>query len=423
MHRLTRLVKETCQRFSLLKKGEKALVGFSGGPDSLALMEVLSELGFSLAAAHVNYNLRGEESLSDERFVVDYCRRRKIRLHILRVPEGYFKNKNIQIVARKIRYSFFKKLVQKNGYQKVAVGHNLDDLVETVLLRFFKSPSIFSIGGFLPKTGILVRPLIRVPRFLIEDYLKKRGLSWRVDSSNLKPVYLRNFIRLEIVPLVEKVNPSFREAVWALSRQAFFEKKYWFDRMKPVVDAFLKGNPVKFKHIEAVWFFYFLLKEIGAKPGFKKLEEFLNVVSKTGRRLEIAPGFFVLHDYSGLVKWEDVKDFSIPLDWNREIFIKEVSKKVYIGENPPAEYIEVKIKRSSIKGEVFARNWRPGDRMKLNGMKKKLKKIWQELKVPLSIRRKIVVFCDQDRIICIPELGLVDDDYKGEGAYAGVKRG
>ena len=192
------------------------LVALSGGADSVALLHVLCALGYYCVAAHCNFHLRGEESNRDEAFCRALCEQLNIHLHVTHFDTmEYAKEKgvSIEMAARELRYAWFETLCQEEGYTCVAVAHHRDDNVETLLLNLVRGTGIAGLRGMKPINGLVVRPLLNVTRQDILSYLNIIGQSFVTDSTNLQDEYVRNKIRLQIIPLLEKINPQVSEKI------------------------------------------------------------------------------------------------------------------------------------------------------------------------------------------------------------------
>ncbi|MFZ5595710.1 MAG: tRNA lysidine(34) synthetase TilS [Bacillota bacterium] len=202
------------------------MVGVSGGPDSVSLLHLLlrlkDDLGFQLCAAHLNHMFRGEEAEADARLVADLAGEWKIPLISKRVNVPEFLKKSglsTQEGAREVRYRFLREAAAEFGAVRVALGHHADDQAETVLINILRGSGLSGISGIPPvRDGFYIRPLIAVRRCDIELYCRTFGISYREDSSNKKKYYLRNRIRLDLIPLLEEnYNPS---VVLSLNRMA-----------------------------------------------------------------------------------------------------------------------------------------------------------------------------------------------------------
>ncbi len=198
------------------KEGQEVLVAFSGGADSLALLHMLNVNGVNVYAAHCNFNLRGEESDSDEAFVRQFCEKYDVPLFVNSFDtKEYSKQEgvSIEMAARDLRYNWFQNLVKENGLDWIATGHHKDDSIETFFLNLIRGTGVKGLTGIKAVTGNIIRPLMSFSRKQLEAYCNENGLKYRTDSSNLESVYTRNKIRNEIIPLFQSLNPSFGDTM------------------------------------------------------------------------------------------------------------------------------------------------------------------------------------------------------------------
>ena len=200
----------------LLEAGGKVIVALSGGADSVALLLLLTELGYACEAAHCNFHLRGEESDRDEQFVRHLCEKRNIALHVIHfdtTQHAANRHISIEMAARELRYQWFETLRQELGAEAVAVAHHADDRVETFLLNLMRGTGINGLRGIRPRNGHIVRPLLCLTRDDLLHYLDRQGQSYVTDSTNLQDEYTRNKIRLNLLPLMQEINPSVRRSI------------------------------------------------------------------------------------------------------------------------------------------------------------------------------------------------------------------
>ncbi len=209
MAEFTAKVRAYIQKHNLLEVGKVALVGISGGADSVCLFYVLSALGYKVELAHVNFGLRGEESDADEAFVRHLALAHNTPLHIHRAQKK--ESGNTQQWARNVRYAFFEEICQSKSIEKVAVAHHQNDNFETALFNLVKGGNWRKLKGISPQNQRIVRPFLAVTRQEIEDYLALYGWSYRTDSSNAEDKYQRNFLRNRVVPLLRQLNPSLEQ--------------------------------------------------------------------------------------------------------------------------------------------------------------------------------------------------------------------
>ncbi|HDQ16318.1 MAG TPA: tRNA lysidine(34) synthetase TilS, partial [Bacteroidetes bacterium] len=200
----------------LISKDQKILVAISGGADSICLLDYLYKQGYSVAAAHCNFNLRGEDSDLDEYFVRDVIKKYNIELFVKSFQTEAFAKENkisIEMAARKLRYEWFEELSKENGFHKIATAHHSDDSVETILLNLAGKTGIKGLLGIPEKNGKLVRPLLKVAKTDILEYCNRNNLSFRDDKTNFETKYNRNKVRHLIIPEFEKINPAFSQNV------------------------------------------------------------------------------------------------------------------------------------------------------------------------------------------------------------------
>ena len=197
---------------------DKVLVALSGGADSVALLRVLLVLGYHCEAAHCNFHLRGEESDRDERFVNELCKGLGVTLHVTHFDTVAYASRHhvsIEMAAREMRYDWFEQLRKERGMAVIAVAHHRDDSVETLLLNLIRGTGIAGLTSMKPRNGFVVRPLLTVSRKDIESYLSEHGVSYVVDCTNLESVYIRNKIRLQVLPLLRSINPSVDHSIYS----------------------------------------------------------------------------------------------------------------------------------------------------------------------------------------------------------------
>jgi tRNA(Ile)-lysidine synthase len=196
----------------LWEREDKIIVGVSGGPDSVCLLNILTKLkdkyDFKIIIVHVNYNLRGKESLGDENFVRNLAKNYNLPIEVLNVKKNI---KATEEKMRDIRYRFFEKVRHENNFDAITVAHNQDDQAETFLLRIIRGSGLAGLASMKAKNGHIIRPLLETPRKEIIDYLKRNKLKHRIDKSNREERYLRNRIRHSLIPYLEKkFNPNIK---------------------------------------------------------------------------------------------------------------------------------------------------------------------------------------------------------------------
>jgi tRNA(Ile)-lysidine synthase len=447
----------------MLVSGDRVLVGVSGGPDSLALLHLLysleKELNSSLYLAHLNHMFRGKEAEEDARYVKKLARtfNLPLRSKSFDVPAFSKKEKlSEEVAARQIRYEFLSKTALQYKANKIALGHTEDDQIETILMRLIRGAGQEGLKG-IPPVRILnlrprieiVRPLIETSRSEIESYLTKHNLKARLDSSNLKPIYLRNKIRLELLPLLRKYNPKIKEVLLSTAEILKEEEEYLQRETEKVLNRIIKEKGKGRISLKLKTFSNYpkalqrrVLREAirfiqGDLQGFtfQHYENILKLVkeSPTGSQIDLPHNVAVQKDYGQLnifkKKLEKTPSFNyvlktpgitkVPeLDLRIEIklhpyhesavveglqrrlagarFKKGVGK---IGKDKMSAYFDYK----KLKFPLILRSKKPGDRFTPLGLKgsKKIKDFFIDRKIPRSQRKRIPLLLSAGEIIWV----------------------
>ena len=207
---------KTIKENKLIKENEVIVVGVSGGPDSITLLECLKKYQEKLKikkiiVAHMNHLIR-KDSTEDEQYVQNYCSKNNITFYAKRIDvEKLAKDQKMgtEETGRKVRYEFFNEIMEKEKATKIAIAHNMNDNAETVLLNLIRGTGMYGLEGIQPiEYGKYIKPLINCKKSEIEKYCEKNNLNPRIDSTNKENIYTRNKIRNIIIPEVEKINPN-----------------------------------------------------------------------------------------------------------------------------------------------------------------------------------------------------------------------
>ena len=197
------------------------VVGVSGAADSVALLIALKAIGRGVVAVNCNFHLRGEESDRDSAFVEALCRRLDIPLVAASMDvEGYIATHggSVEMACRELRYALFRDILRERAAARIAIAHNADDNVETLMLNLLRTSGVEGLKGMVPDTGEIVRPMLSIFRSDILRYLADRGQDYVTDSTNLSDDYRRNFIRNRVLPLIEERWPEARHTIAATQR-------------------------------------------------------------------------------------------------------------------------------------------------------------------------------------------------------------
>jgi len=200
----------------IVRKKERILLAVSGGIDSMVMADLFSKTSFDTGIAHCNFKLRGTDSDNDELFVKEYASSAGRPFYTVSFDtKGYAREKRISIemAARELRYKWFEEIRQKYGYDLVALAHNMNDNIETILINLARGTGIAGLTGMKPREGLLIRPLLFATRREIEEYASACSVSFREDVTNAELRFIRNRIRHQIIPLFREINPSFESTV------------------------------------------------------------------------------------------------------------------------------------------------------------------------------------------------------------------
>ncbi|MBP6976831.1 MAG: tRNA lysidine(34) synthetase TilS [Bacteroidales bacterium] len=204
------------EKESLFLPHQPVLLTVSGGIDSVVMVELFRQAGLPFGIAHCNFGLRGSESQRDESFVRELAQRLNVRFFSRRFPTESFARQNhlsVQMAARELRYSWFNELMADENYDYAATAHHLDDQIETLMINLTRGTGLNGLQGIHAKQGRIIRPLMFATRREIEQFQLAYALPFCLDSSNLSDKYTRNKIRHEIMPILETINPDFRNGI------------------------------------------------------------------------------------------------------------------------------------------------------------------------------------------------------------------
>lgn len=227
-------------RNQLLAADNKYIVALSGGADSVALLLIMKALGYDVEAAHCNFHLRGKESERDENFCVSLCESLGIilhRIHFDTLTYAQLHKVSIEMAARDLRYSYFEQLRRDINADAICVAHHKDDNVETILLNLVRGTGMNGLTGISPRNGFILRPLLCIGREDILEYLEAENQDYVTDSSNLVDDVQRNKIRLNVLPLLENVNPAVKDNILTMAR--------WIAEASTIVEASLDEAKAK----------------------------------------------------------------------------------------------------------------------------------------------------------------------------------
>ena len=229
-------VLETIRKYNLIEDGDKIVLGVSGGPDSICMLDNLREvkeeqiIEFEIYVAHINHMIR-EEAIDDEKYVQEYCKKYNIECFVKRADvQKIASEKKIgtEEAGRKVRYDFFEEVLQKTESNKIAIAHNKNDKIETIIMHLLRGSGLSGLKGIEPiRDNKYIRPLLECERTEIEQYCEDKKLNPRIDKTNFENEYTRNKIRNIVIPYIKKeFNPNIIQTLSRLSDLAADESNY-----------------------------------------------------------------------------------------------------------------------------------------------------------------------------------------------------
>lgn len=420
----------------LLTPGQKVLCAVSGGVDSMVLWNVLKELGYEVALAHVNYQLRGAESDSDEELVKREGENAgvpvfSIRADVFEVMDRH--KESLQMAARRIRYDYFWTLMSAEGYWACATAHHADDQTETILMSMLRGAGFPLVKGIPVERGEIVRPLLWANGKHIEEWAEIRGIPWREDRTNSETHYLRNKIRHQVIPALEEIHPN----AAARLRDFYFRYTQQIEVLRDLLvvqncDFFKRGEGyVKIEtdalrknrgEGETEELIRMLLDDFGMPGG--ELPQVLELLDSETGKYFAGKNNMTVRTRDGIETrrrypmWE--LDWSVQFNSLDEMLGThyfgpgrwELSISEESGENwsPGASQDAFWMDADAMRFPVTVRKWRHGDRMQPLGMRgsRKLSDIFVDEKWSYFDKMECVVFEDAREIICLSGFRISD---------------
>ena len=418
-------VLHTIDKFDMLKDTDNIVIGLSGGADSVSLTHFLYKLSkqkkFNLIAVHVNHCIRKDEAIHDEMFVKRFCDDLGIKLVVKRVDVMELAQKlklGTEETGRMVRYQVLKEESEKNPNSKIATAHTLSDNIETVVMRLISGTALKGLCGIPAVRGNIIRPLIDVKRREIEEYCIKNQLQYVTDSSNLQRDYTRNKIRLDIIPKFKDINSNFEDNFRRAINSLETDERYLNQKAEEILKR-MDLNEIRL--LDLALKNRVLLKILHSFTSSRIEQKHLNNLEKiinNGSGKICIPGNKTLLCKDGHIFVDESADKKIN-EW--EYLIKplntltEIKTNIIISTVDMDTYLELSKKSliyafdfEKVPSESLFRNRRPKDKFKFprRNVSKSLKKIFNEFKIPLIQRDKIVVLAYGNEVIWIDGIGV-----------------
>ena len=406
------------ERHKLLKTNDLYIVALSGGADSVALLLLLKEHGFNVHAAHCNFHLRGAESDRDESFCVSLCQQLGVELHRAHFCTREYAELHkvsIEMAARELRYRWFGQLCQDLGAAGVCVAHHRDDSVETVLLNLVRGTGLRGLTGIQPRSELVVpcgqdvqkqmklvvlRPLLCVSRAEIEAFLAEKGQEYVTDSTNLEADVQRNVVRLEVLPLLRKLNPAVAENIQRTAENLSEAQQVLIVTIASINSSNILNLSDLKKYVSSEYLAFEWLRKYGFNGD--QVRQILD--AETGRVVSSATGYDVLKDRERLIVEPALEPFNpmrIPeegtyvLDGNKRFSVRK--KPVYVSKESHIATLDA----ANVRFPLTVRRVEEGDWMQPYGMK------GRKLLSDLMTDRKMTVFEKRRQLVVVDSQGII----------------
>ncbi len=443
---ITAAVEKYLEKSLEIKDKNKILIAYSAGPDSTALLDILCKLSgkysLDIICSYYNHKLRSDEELDAEiRIAEENCRSRNIRLVIGADSGGIDKDTaemGEEAAARKHRHEYLNSLFDKEKCDYMAFGHNLDDQIETVVMRVFRGSGASGLRGIPDRHGNKLRPLIEVSKKDILEYLEENRIAFSIDKSNNEDNYLRNKIRNILMPVVHEIFPGCEKSVISLSEKMLMTEEYiiketgerviwteteegyftdlenFFSQPEIIQLESLYSAADRINRNKNVRIPYTFLKPVLGKVNSKNstvyLEGYGMRLFRTGKKL-----FFKSIESS-----EKQKSFAVGDESEKRIYPVSKNRYICIEEKQAADCDErdIWVAHESLIGNLLIRTREYGDTISLKGGRKKIKKLFNEMGIQQHHKDRIPLLCDNSEIIAVMGSAFGYKDRVAERIYA-----
>lgn len=402
---------------SLVENGDRIVVGFSGGPDSVFLVEMLLKLrekiDFDIVLVHVNHLLRGEEAQRDEDFSINYGKSKGLKVFARKInitSLGKEKGLSLEEAGREARYSFYKEVLEKSNSNKIALAHNKDDQIETFMFRLTRGTGLSGLEGIATKRDRYIRPISEIYKSEIVNYLDENNISYCIDSTNLENEFTRNSIRIDLIPFIEKrYNPKFKDKIFSLIEEIrdiniFIEKEIeQFSYNETInIESILKfPKSIRGKILSKYLYKY------GLEVNRKKISLIESILEKGGSQEISLDSQYILKKEYNILKIQKINliknnieevTFTIPNKIKYGDYIIEAEYVERGEQNKNCFYTNLKLGDT-----LIVRGRKDGDKIIPTGMKgaKKLKEIFINEKIGKEKRDSIPLIVHNDNIVWI----------------------
>ena len=408
------------KKYNLIESNDIIVVGFSGGPDSVFLVEMLKKLqhffNFKIYLVHINHLLRGEDADSDENFSFEYAKKNNLEIFIKRIPVKEIVKevgKTLEEVGREERYKFFSEIYEKVGATKIATAHNKDDQIETFLFRLIRGTSLQGLEGIKIKNNNVIRPISEIYKKDILEYLNKNEIQYKIDKTNFENEFTRNSIRLDLIPFIEeRYNIKFKDKIFSLIKEIRENNQNNSLNLSDYTDSENRIILEKTKFLsnfDKKNLLSLFLNKKNIEVNRNKIDEISSLIKSNGtKKIDLDKSYRIVKDYTYLYI-EDKKENCVIN--NNVIQVKIPSEQIFDNFKITVSTVEnldiPKQKNQYLLDAIYndiieVRYRKEGDRIFLGEKhSKKIKEIFIDQKIPKDIRDRLPIFLYNNKIFWI----------------------
>ena len=417
---LFREILKVNKKYNLIEINDIIVVGFSGGPDSVFLVEMLKKLqnfiNFKIYLVHINHLLRGEDADSDENFSFEYAKKNNLEIFIKRIPVKEIAKevgKTLEEVGREERYKFFFEIYEKVRATKIATAHNKDDQIETFLFRLIRGTSLQGLEGIKIKNNNVIRPISEIYKKDILEYLNKNEIQYKIDKTNFENEFTRNSIRLDLIPFIEeRYNIKFKDKIFSLIKEIRENNQNNSLNLSDYTDSENRIILEKTKFLsnfDKKNLLSLFLNKKNIEVNRNKIDEISSLIKSNGtKKIDLDKSYRIVKDYTYLYI-EDKKENCVIN--NNVIQVKIPSEQIFDNFKITVSTVEnldiPKQKNQYLLDAIYndiieVRYRKEGDRIFLGEKhSKKIKEIFIDQKIPKDIRDRLPIFLYNNTIFWI----------------------
>ncbi|WP_338946428.1 tRNA lysidine(34) synthetase TilS [Fusobacterium canifelinum] len=408
------------KKYNLIENNDTIVVGFSGGPDSVFLVEMLKKLqyffNFKIYLVHINHLLRGEDADADENFSFEYAKKNNLEIFIKKIPVKEIAKevgKTLEEVGREERYKFFSEIYEKVGATKIATAHNKDDQIETFLFRLIRGASLQGLEGIKIKNNNIIRPISEIYKKDILEYLNKNEIQYKIDKTNFENEFTRNSIRLDLIPFIEeRYNAKFKDKIFSLIEEIRENNQNNFLNLTDYIDSenrIILEKIIFLCNFDKKNLLSLFLNKKNIEVNRNKIDEISSLIKSNGtKKIDLDKTYRIVKDYTHLYIEDKKENHTIN---NSIIQLKIPSEQIFdnfkiivnIVENLDIPKKKNQYLLDAIYNDIIEVRYRKeGDRIFLDEKhSKKIKEVFIDQKIPKDIRDRLPIFLYNNTIFWI----------------------